>query len=70
MRYFLLMDPPTSALLSFNNKMTFGALLELTESGRDIPGDIAIASNGEIEAARLLKGSASYMRIRSHTIWA
>ncbi|NHN34016.1 LacI family DNA-binding transcriptional regulator [Paenibacillus agricola] len=56
-RYFLQMAKPPSALLSFNNKMTFGALVELTESGRDIPGDIAIASYGEIEAARLLKHS-------------
>jgi LacI family transcriptional regulator len=56
-RHFLQMDPPPTAMLSFNNKMTFGALLELTESGKDIPGDIAIASYGEVEAARLLKHS-------------
>ncbi|WP_240420541.1 LacI family DNA-binding transcriptional regulator [Paenibacillus periandrae] len=56
-RYFLQMTKPPTALLSFNNKMTFGALLELTENGRDIPGDIAIASYGEVEAARLLKRS-------------
>ncbi|MEK3917696.1 LacI family DNA-binding transcriptional regulator [Paenibacillus sp. FSL H7-0331] len=56
-RYFLQMAKPPTALLSFNNKMTFGALLELTENGRDIPGDIAIASYGEVEAARLLKRS-------------
>jgi LacI family transcriptional regulator len=56
-RYFLQMAAPPTALLSFNNKMTFGALLELTESGYDIPGDIAIASYGEVEAARLLKRS-------------
>ncbi|MDQ0059475.1 LacI family DNA-binding transcriptional regulator [Paenibacillus harenae] len=46
--------PPT-AIVSLNNRMTFGVLLELIKRGLRIPSDVAIASFGEVEAGRLLK---------------
>ncbi|WP_248926827.1 LacI family DNA-binding transcriptional regulator [Paenibacillus hamazuiensis] len=53
-RYFMdLPDKPT-AMLSFNNQMTFGVLLELTRRGCRVPGDFAVASYGWVEAALLL----------------
>jgi LacI family transcriptional regulator len=55
--YFLLLPEKPSAILSFNNTMTFGVLLELTKRGCRIPEDIVVVSYGEIEAAQLLKGS-------------
>jgi len=51
-----LKERPT-AILALNNAMAFGALLQLVESGVSIPDDMAVASFGEVEAARLLKGS-------------
>jgi LacI family transcriptional regulator len=44
-----------TAILSLNNRMTLGALSELNQRGLRIPEDMAIASYGEVEAARLLK---------------
>lgn len=55
--YFLhKLDKPT-AILSFNNTMTFGVLLQLTRMGYRIPSDIVVASYGEVEAAQLLRPS-------------
>jgi LacI family transcriptional regulator len=53
--YFLNFSKKPSAILSFNNIMTFGVLLELTRRGYSIPEDIVVASFGDIEAAQLLK---------------
>lgn len=55
--YFLsFVDRPT-AILSFNNTMTFGVLLELRRRGYNIPDDMVVASYGEVEAAQLLDNS-------------
>jgi LacI family transcriptional regulator len=53
--YFLNFSQKPTAILSFNNEMTFGVLLELTRRGYSIPEDIVIASYGNLEAAQLLK---------------
>ncbi|WP_332696274.1 LacI family DNA-binding transcriptional regulator [Halalkalibacter lacteus] len=53
--YFLNFAQKPSAILSFNNIMTFGVLLELTRRGYSVPKDIVVASYGDIEAAQLLK---------------
>lgn len=55
--YFLNFSQKPSAILSFNNIMTFGVLLELKRRGFSIPEDIVVASYGDIEAAQLLKPS-------------
>lgn len=52
--FFNKKDKPT-AILSCNNTMTFGVLLQLTRMGYSIPKDVVVASYGEIEAAQLLK---------------
>ncbi|MGP4079931.1 LacI family DNA-binding transcriptional regulator [Pseudalkalibacillus sp. R45] len=51
------MEQPSkpTAILSFNNTMTFGVLLKLMEKGYEVPSDIVVASYGEVEAAKLLK---------------
>jgi LacI family transcriptional regulator len=56
-RYFWNLNERPTAILSFNNLMTFGVLLELTRMGKHIPGDIVVASYGETEAAQLLTDS-------------
>ncbi|WLD93838.1 LacI family DNA-binding transcriptional regulator [Alkalihalobacillus sp. AL-G] len=53
-RFLQLASKPT-AILSFNNTMTFGVLLQLISKGYEIPEDIVVASYGEVEAAKLLK---------------
>lgn len=47
-------ERPT-AIVSLNNRMSVGVLLELVRAGLRIPGDMAVASFGEVEAGRLLK---------------
>ncbi len=54
-RYFMSLPERPTAILSFNNHMTFGVLLELTRRGVRIPEDVTIASYGEVDAALLLK---------------
>lgn len=53
--YFLNFSQKPSAILCFNNEMTFGALIELTKRGYSVPQDIVVASYGYVEAAQLLK---------------
>ncbi|WP_273836306.1 LacI family DNA-binding transcriptional regulator [Guptibacillus sedimenti] len=55
--YFLNFSKVPEAILSFNNIMTFGVLLELTKRGYTVPDDIVVASYGETEAFQLLKSS-------------
>ncbi|MBW8351759.1 LacI family transcriptional regulator [Bacillus sp. IITD106] len=52
---FLQLDRKPTAVLSFNNTMTFGAIIQLKRMGLNIPDDIVIASYGETEAAQLLE---------------
>ncbi|MBD2867384.1 LacI family DNA-binding transcriptional regulator [Paenibacillus arenilitoris] len=49
-----------TAIVSLNNRMTFGVLLELIRKGQHIPTDVAIASFGEVEAGQLLKNPKLY----------
>jgi len=44
-----------TAIISFNNTMSFGVLLQLTKMGYTLPSDVVLASFGEIEAAQILK---------------
>ena len=53
--YFLSLHEKPTAIISFNNKMAFGALLELLKRQMRIPDDMALASYGEVEAAQLLR---------------
>ncbi len=53
--YFLNFTEKPSAILSLNNEMAFGVLLELTRRGYSVPEDIVIASFGDVEAAQLLR---------------
>jgi LacI family transcriptional regulator len=54
-KQFFKEDNKPTAILSCNNTMTFGVLLQLTQMGYSIPDDVVIASFGETEAAQLLK---------------
>jgi LacI family transcriptional regulator len=56
-KHFLKLVERPTAILSFNNNMSFGALLELIRLGLRIPQDMMLASYGEVEAALLLKDS-------------
>lgn len=53
--YFLNFAKKPTAILSMNNIMTFGVLLELTKRGYSIPDDMVVASYGEVPEAQLLK---------------
>lgn len=53
-RRFLETDPKPTAIVSLNNRMSLGVLLEIVRSGLRIPDDIAVASFGEVEAGALL----------------
>ncbi|MBM7565557.1 LacI family DNA-binding transcriptional regulator [Paenibacillus sacheonensis] len=59
-RQFLGEPVKPTAIVSLNNKMSLGVLLELVQSGLRIPGDMAVASFGEVEAGRLLKEPGLY----------
>lgn len=52
--YFLSLGEKPTAILSFNNTMSFGVILELRRRGYNIPEDMVVASYGEVEAAQLL----------------
>lgn len=52
---FLNKENKPTAILTFNNTMSFGVLLQLTRMGYTVPNDVVVASYGEIEAAQLLK---------------
>jgi|HigsolmetaGSP11D_1036233.scaffolds.fasta_scaffold00842_11 LacI family transcriptional regulator len=56
-RQWLGTEPRPTAVLALNNAMAFGALLQLNDAGVKIPEEMAVASFGEVEAAKLLKGS-------------
>ncbi|MFT4414826.1 LacI family DNA-binding transcriptional regulator [Fredinandcohnia humi] len=53
-KHFLSLEEKPTAIVSFNNTMTFGAILQLKKSGLKIPEDVVIASYGEVEAAQFL----------------
>lgn len=53
-QFFNLKDKPT-AIISFNNSMTFGAICELIQLGYHLPDDVIVASYGETEADKILK---------------
>ncbi|MFC0392846.1 LacI family DNA-binding transcriptional regulator [Paenibacillus mendelii] len=57
---FLKEKSPPSAIISLNNKMSLGVLLELVNRGLRIPDDVAVASFGEVEAGNLLKHPGLY----------
>ncbi|RAP77531.1 LacI family DNA-binding transcriptional regulator [Paenibacillus montanisoli] len=59
-RKFLAADPKPTAIISLNNRMSLGVLLEIVRSGLKIPDDIAVASFGEVEAGALLKNPGLY----------
>jgi len=59
-REFLAGDPKPTAVISLNNRMGFGVLLEIVRSGLRIPDDMAVASFGEVEAGSLLKDPRLY----------
>jgi len=59
-RKFLETDPRPTAIVSLNNRMSLGVLLEIVHQGFRIPEDIAVASFGEVEAAPLLKSPGLY----------
>ncbi|WP_036718509.1 LacI family DNA-binding transcriptional regulator [Paenibacillus harenae] len=58
-RFWQAKQKPT-AIISLNNRMTFGVLIELIRQGLHIPSDVAIASFGEVEAGQLLKNPKLY----------
>jgi LacI family transcriptional regulator len=53
-RYFMQLEVKPTAIISFNNNMSFGALQELIRLQMRIPLDIMLASYGVVEAAQLL----------------
>ncbi|WP_246067100.1 LacI family DNA-binding transcriptional regulator [Paenibacillus koleovorans] len=57
-------DRRPTAILSLNNVMSFGALLELARIGANIPGDVALASFGELPAAALWKNSRIWAAVQ------
>lgn len=57
---FLEADIRPTAIVSLNNRMSLGVLLEIVRSGHRIPDDIAIASFGEVEAGLLLNRPGMY----------
>ncbi|QHT60214.1 LacI family transcriptional regulator [Paenibacillus lycopersici] len=59
-RQFLNEAEKPTAIVSLNNQMSLGVLLELVRSGLRIPADMAVASFGEVEAGRLLKEPGLY----------
>jgi len=59
-RKFLAADPKPTAIVSLNNAMSLGVLLEIVRCELKIPEDIAVASFGEVEAGLLLKRPKLY----------
>jgi len=59
-RQFLQEVEPPTAIVSLNNQMSLGVLLELVRSGCKIPDDMAVASFGEVEAGQLLNRPGLY----------
>ncbi|MBU5346926.1 LacI family DNA-binding transcriptional regulator [Paenibacillus lautus] len=59
-RQFLGAEHRPTAIISLNNRMSLGVLLEIISSGLKIPTDMAVASFGEVEAGPLLKESGLY----------
>jgi len=59
-RSFLEMDTKPTAIVSLNNRMSLGVLLEIVRSGLKVPEDMAVASFGEVEAGALLNKSGLY----------
>lgn len=55
--YFCTLKHPPTALLSLNNSMAYGALIELKQRGVRIPEQMAFASYGAIEGAVFLDSS-------------
>ncbi len=49
-----------TAIVSLNNRMSLGVLLQIVRSGLKIPEDMAVASFGEVEAGPLLIESGLY----------
>jgi LacI family transcriptional regulator len=58
-KFFEAETRPT-AIVSLNNRMSLGVLLEIIRSGHHIPDDVAVASFGEVEAGQLLKQPGLY----------
>ncbi|WP_219836233.1 LacI family DNA-binding transcriptional regulator [Paenibacillus sp. R14(2021)] len=59
-RQFLQEVSKPTAIVSLNNQMSLGVLLELVRSGLHIPNDMAVASFGEVESVLLLKQPGFY----------
>lgn len=59
-RHFLTTERRPTAVISLNNRMSLGVLLEIVRSGLKIPVEMAVASFGEVEAGPLLKESGLY----------
>ncbi|MGP4079231.1 LacI family DNA-binding transcriptional regulator [Pseudalkalibacillus sp. R45] len=53
--HFFTLDQKPTAILSFNNTMTFGVILQLAKMGYTVPDDIVVVSYGDTEASQLLK---------------
>ncbi|MEC0202794.1 LacI family DNA-binding transcriptional regulator [Paenibacillus lautus] len=59
-RHFLSSERRPTAIISLNNRMSLGVLLEIVRSGLKMPADMAVASFGEVEAGPLLRESGLY----------
>ena len=59
-RKFLAAERKPTAVLSLNNRMSLGVLLEIVRSGLRVPDDLAVASFGEVEAVALLRNPGIY----------
>lgn len=54
-QYFLSLNKLPEAIISFNNKMTFGLLESLTDESKDVKENLCIASYGKIEGQELFE---------------
>lgn len=59
-RSFLAEERKPTAIVSLNNHMSHGVLIELVRNGLRIPSDMAVASFGEVEAGQLLNDPGIY----------
>lgn len=54
MEYFSKLVTPPTAIVSFNNTMTAGVILQLTKMGMKMPDDMFVASYGETEVTQVI----------------
>jgi LacI family transcriptional regulator len=69
LRQLMAHEPAPTAVICGNDVLAFGAMLEATSMGLDIPSDLSIVGFDDLEMARHLRPALTTVRVPTEAMW-